>query len=1618
MFRRFSTIAIAAAMLLTASCTRENLVGNDPENDGMLKFSLSMSGSPASVLETKSASISTDDGTVSLPLSYERRDGIESRMSAAVPVTKGTQYNSAEQYEGSDSPAFSVVAWNSDGTPFIEDATEVTFTSNKWTPASSYKWEPEKDVKTFLVWANAPASGAGISNALIEGVATQTFTYTVPTDARQQNDVMLGWYKGDGGKSMTAEITMVHPLTAIQFKQGEMDMSVTAIRSISIEGLLKTGEATVTYASAGSQVTPSYSWTMGIATQTVTLAKKPEAESLEVDPVSSVIGEPFIVLPQKVLADKVKLSVVLSIGGTDRTLTAYLPAMDLKEGQTNVFTIGYKLPYNDGSLPGEFSVSPTKKVRFSPGNLYFNGSTFEFEANQYDYRTYYYNGQAIGSNNAVINGQLTSTAYSDWGLFSWSTENDNWGLIDPTIDGSLTAGNFVDWGAGLEFQNTWRTLSNSEYEYLLSHNKNGLATINTGNTSVSGTVIVPEGWTTPSGCSLVEGSGNGFNTNQYSLSDWQKMHINGAVFFPAVGYYYDVLHYNNERGLYWSSTPTTAAGACYMNVDYYGTIAASHERFYRCSVRLVTDVDKPDPSKVEFIDLGLPSGTLWANMNIGATKPEESGEWFMWGEVKGHEADVTLPKDTYGNILDAFTSDFASFDHSDARYKGSWSASNGFDFSNVPYHTGTNKLNGWSKYIPSGKSTYWTGGGSPDNKLVLDPEDDAAYVNWGGSSRMPTKAELDELFAYTNNKWISNYEGTGVNGYLFTNKTDEKMSIFLPAVGLGGNLTLYNVNKECYYWSSSLDTENPYAACFRDFRVDTDDATDSPLGRMHGRFVRAVKSPAPKSDVLPSEFSVSATKKVKFSKGNLYYNGSKLLFEANQYEFHGYDSGNNTWGHFGWSTNTTNYGMNTSMTPADYSGAFVDWGEAIGDGCTWYTLTTTEWQYLFNSTGYQSDIRQGKYKYGVTVCGKANCVVLLPDNWVWDGKSVGNDWQTAYDETTTVKWSTMEAAGAVCLPAAGYRGGTDIKLPESGFYWSSSAYDENQACRVAFSSTTVNPVENVNRDGGYSVRLVTADESRTPLMSVTGEVCTNYNVTNGPKEYKVKSGSPWKLQYTLDDGADWVDAKAGQTIDGWISFDKVSGIASDQEVSVKATVAPATSQTSVTVNHNDNLRNASYRGQNSDIASQQRPYDLSMYDIYGNPTQRNTANCYVISGPGLYAFPLVYGNAIKNGADNVQAYKPNVPGTNVLSTFQSATGDINSTDIAGVTSAAPLWEDVADWALVGENACKVLSPSQAAARGLTAGCGYVMFEVKADNLTPGNAVIAVRNSGGTILWSWHLWVTDLDLNTVAVTNSSSQTLDFMPYNLGWVDTENTTMNVYEGKSLQIRFYSDATTSVTKMASRTAFEKTAHIAGQSPTYQWGRKDPFIRVKDMSGNTELTKDEYRGVFISNAGSGLSSSESIKNPTCFAVDTYWTSNGGKYNNLWSALNSTTGDVSAGYSSAPVKTVYDPCPPGFQVPQANAVDHFSASNHDDTPFATLKGYNFYTKPDKAGELFYFPAAGDRGHANGAFEGVTSYSNYWFAVPFNSTDGYHLGFNSSDTVHPKDNNSRAYGFSVRPVKE
>ena len=248
---------------------------------------------------------------------------------------------------------------------------------------------------------------------------------------------------------------------------------------------------------------------------------------------------------------------------------------------------------NEPSVPGSgsfvakpFSVSATKTVIFSPGNLQYHPANNEwrFAPNQTDY---------IGEANANI-----SATYNGWiDLFGWGTGNNPTNASEDYEDYQT----FVDWGVnqiGNDAPNTWRTLTYEEWKYIINERSNasnlkGVAQVN----GVNGLILLPDGWTCPSGVTFKSGVHNNFGTEYYaeyqtfSSSEWTKLEASGAVFFPAAGRRNcngDVIGVGYD-GDYWSSTPIGSDDAYDLNFDSVEVYMYYYSRCYGQSVRLVQD---------------------------------------------------------------------------------------------------------------------------------------------------------------------------------------------------------------------------------------------------------------------------------------------------------------------------------------------------------------------------------------------------------------------------------------------------------------------------------------------------------------------------------------------------------------------------------------------------------------------------------------------------------------------------------------------------------------------------------------------------------------------------------------------------------------------------------------------------------------------------------------------------------------------------------------------------------------------------------------------------------------------------------------------------------------------
>ena len=295
----------------------------------------------------------------------------------------------------------------------------------------------------------------------------------------------------------------------------------------------------------------------------------------------------------------------------------------------------------------------------------------------------------------------------------------------------------------------------------------------------------------------------------------------------------------------------------------------------------------------------------------------------------------------------------------------------------------------------------------------------------------------------------------------------------------------------------------------------------------------------------------------------------------------------------------------------------------------------------------------------------------------------------------------------------------------------------------------------------------------------------------------------------------------------------------------------------------------------------------------------------------------------------------------------------SATSVGSVSSVAVLWESfgTSTTPSVGD-LIKLVSYSD----------GYIYF-LTADTFKEGNAVIAAKDASGEILWSWHIWFTDQPQGQVYYNNVGTM----MDRNLG-------------------------ATSVTP----------GDVGALGLLYQWGRKDPFLGSSSISSNTVAKSTISWPSPVSTNSSRGTVSYVTANPTTFVTagsssdyDWHYSS---RDNTLWTTSDKT-------------KSIYDPCPVGWRVPDGGSNGIWSKAGFADTEYdSTNKGISFSIS---SSSTTWYPASGYRNDNDGGLNSVGYHGRYWSASPY-SYYAYYLFFSYDGRVNPSNYYYRARGYSVR----
>ena len=545
-------------------------------------------------------------------------------------------------------------------------------------------------------------------------------------------------------------------------------------------------------------------------------------------------------------------------------------------------------------------------------------------------------------------------------------------------------------------------------------------------------------------------------------------------------------------------------------------------------------------------------------------------------------------------------------------------------------------------------------------------------------------------------------------------------------------------------------------------------------------------------------------------------------------------------------------------------------------------------------------------------------------------------------------------------------------------------------------------------NSNWNYVLTATDPSRAANYDETTSQA--YTITSYRENSGTRQAVPWKvIGYDADNNGTFTMAEKP----AWLTA--LSSESGSGGTSAEAGTATLTKDVKdLLKERNDGLKNAPA------VGSASAPYDLSIHDHNGATTARNTANSYVISAPGYYRIPLVYGNAIKNGATNSSSYISSAPPT-MYGSADMILHNFKDHDNQNITD--PWIEKTNGGANAGVNGAKIVWADEANLVHLSAspikqdgGNAYLDFEVKQTDIKSGNAVVAVTK-GGTVVWSWHLWFAPKDaLDKIEVTNHQNVKYYFTKEALGWKPIQWSGSTYSSARTVKVKVEQTVANNGTKQEAVINITQNPGSVKQGATtlYQFGRKDAFPGV-------DASKLAAGSHFTENAGNNMSIKNGIQNPNKFYSHS-GLSDINKYN-LWSADNT----VLDPNDNSVIKTVYDPSPVGFKMPASNAFTGFTANgqnggtmNVDGTDnlqtFQNNFGHNFWTNNSKTATI-NFPASGWRHFNDGSLHDVGVYGTYWLAVPSGMSNGWRQGFTSGN-VFPLFGVIWSYGAAVRPVSE
>lgn len=514
-----------------------------------------------------------------------------------------------------------------------------------------------------------------------------------------------------------------------------------------------------------------------------------------------------------------------------------------------------------------------------------------------------------------------------------------------------------------------------------------------------------------------------------------------------------------------------------------------------------------------------------------------------------------------------------------------------------------------------------------------------------------------------------------------------------------------------------------------------------------------------------------------------------------------------------------------------------------------------------------------------------------------------------------------------------------------------------------------------------SIPVLEIDATGTfPCTGGTGSLKIISYKQNAAGTIKVKV--PWNATFSNDGGSTWTNSA------GFLALSTYSGAGSFTWENYNITA----------------FAQRPYKASSSYLlanATEVSDYDLSCHTVAGDACAMTTANCYLVHAAGTYKLPLVYGNAIKNGVTNSEAYNPTgTSSTKFLKPFLNHSNTEITDPWLKNNGATPdgaklIWQDV---------------------KGMISSVGisgdYLTFTVDKNNITEGNAVIAATKFDG-VLWSWHIWVTPEKLQTLTSMEGSSYTYKVTAVNLGWVNW----IDKYDARSMLVKISQVGGIEKTFVVSQKPWETEPNYKrGYNTLYQWGRKDPLPCEENLTERAVYNINNAK-IKLTSKLTDFKMGTGIRYPFIHFYISYENPVSYKERNLWDAQNNR--DYS---NTQTIKTIYDPCPAGFCIPTAGLAYYIVSNRGAGETWcsaglwdATYKG-RLWT--DDTPNVF-FPKAGsimNQDVSRGNVINGVGWGGYWTANGKLASSCYDISledFGWRDT-----NNDSPYAQSIRPVLE